>query len=239
MMAVTVICDFDGTIACEDVTDGLLERFAHASWREVEAQWLAGQFGSRECMTRQVALIEARLGELNAYLDSLQIDPFFPDFVAACERRDGVALHVVSDGIDYAITRILRKHGLGRLKLTANALRALPGNRYRLDFPHASADCRVASGTCKCAVGRIGCQDRQPHQPTLVIGDGTSDFCVASRADFTFAKDGLLDHCRANAIPHLPFETFADVERSFAQVVESLSVSANPARLFSEIASNA
>ena len=238
-MTVTVICDFDGTIACEDVTDGLLERFANASWREVEAQWLAGEFGSRECMARQIALIDASADELDAYLDSLQIDSSFPAFVAACERRDDVTLHVVSDGIDYAITRILRRHGLGRLPLTANAIARLPGNRYRLDFPHASAGCRVASGTCKCAVGRIDAHAGKLRQPTLVIGDGTSDFCVASRADFTFAKDGLLDYCRANAIPHLPFESFADVERSFAHVVESLFGSANPVRLFTEITSDA
>ena len=50
MSNVNVVCDFDGTIALEDVTDGLLERFAEPRWRKIEAQWLAGEFGSQECM---------------------------------------------------------------------------------------------------------------------------------------------------------------------------------------------
>ena len=55
-MRVNVVCDFDGTIALEDVTDSLLDRFADPAWKHIEAQWLAGIFGSRECMARQVGI---------------------------------------------------------------------------------------------------------------------------------------------------------------------------------------
>ena len=238
LRGVNIICDFDGTIALEDVTDSLLERFADPSWVHIEEQWLAGRFGSRECMARQVSLLEADCRELDRYLDTVEIDPAFPSFVEACERSGDIALNVVSDGIDYAVKRILANHALARLRVQANALIMLPGRRYRLEFPHSAADCGVQAGTCKCAIARNDVM--APYSPaTILIGDGTSDFCVASRADFVFAKDRLLAHCRANAIPHLPFDNFSDIERELAQVVGGFHRSVQSAHHHMETPSDA
>ena len=221
---VNIICDFDGTIALEDVTDSLLERFADESWKDVEAQWLAGQIGSRDCMARQVSLIEADYERLNCYLDTVEIDPSFSSFVDKCKRFDEISLHVVSDGIDYALKRILGNNKLSDLRVTANALVALPGDRYRLHFPHSKPDCDVQAGTCKCAVAQTRGKKARRAGATLLIGDGLSDVCLASRADFVFAKNRLLEHCRAKAIPNLPFATFADVERQLGPVLAALNV---------------
>jgi 2,3-diketo-5-methylthio-1-phosphopentane phosphatase len=223
-LRVNIICDFDGTIALEDVTDSLLERFADESWKDVEAQWLAGKIGSRDCMARQVSLIEADYESLNRYLDTVEIDPSFSSFVDKCKRFDEINLHVVSDGIDYALKRILGNNKLSDLRVTANALVALPGDRYCLRFPHSKPDCDVRAGTCKCAVAQIRGKKARRAGATLLIGDGLSDVCLASRADFVFAKNRLLEHCRAKAIPNLPFATFADVERQLAPVLAALNV---------------
>lgn len=210
---VSVVCDFDGTISLGDVTDGLLDRFAVGDWARIEDQWLAGLIGSRECMANQVAMIEASRADLDAWLDEVRIDPGFPEFVRACERG-GVALKIASDGIDYAIRRILANNGLAGLEVAANALVALPGDRYKLEFPHATADCEARAGMCKCRLAA------DSQGPTILIGDGTSDVCVASNVDFVFAKDRLLAHCRAHAIAHAPFESFVDVERALAATIE-------------------
>ncbi len=234
-----IICDFDGTIALEDVTDSLLERFADPSWEQVEAQWLAGSIGSRECMARQVSLIAASVAELNRYLDGVRIDPSFPAFVDACERRGDVALCVASDGIEHAVKRILANHGLERLEVFANVLRQLPGDRYRLEFPHSAPDCAVEAGNCKCAIAGKRASGSLHANPTILVGDGTSDFCVASSVDFVFAKDRLLAHCQANAIPHLPFETFLDVRRNLAQVISDIVIPADIPSHLSETPSEA
>ena len=221
---VNIICDFDGTIALEDVTDSLLERFADESWKYVEAQWLAGKIGSRDCMAHQVSLIEADYQALNRYLDTVEIDPSFPSFVGKYKRFEAINLHVVSDGIDYVIKRILRNNKLADLRVTANALAALPGDRYHLTFPHSKPDCDVQAGTCKCAAAQARDEKARRASATLLIADGLSDVCLASRADFVFAKGRLLEHCRAKAIPNLPFTTFADVERQLARVLAALNV---------------
>jgi 2-hydroxy-3-keto-5-methylthiopentenyl-1-phosphate phosphatase len=218
MFSINVVCDFDGTIALEDVTDSLLDRFADASWKDIERQWLAGLFGSRECMARQVALLRASRKEMDDYLDTVRIDPSFESFVEHCETAPNVSLTIVSDGIDYAVRRILGKYALSRLHIKANALVALPDHRYRLHFPYAAPECAARAGTCKCVTAR-----KHPRPTTIVIGDGASDFCVASQADFVFAKDRLLTFCKANSLSHLPFGNFFDIEREFSQVVETVN----------------
>jgi 2,3-diketo-5-methylthio-1-phosphopentane phosphatase len=205
-----IVCDFDGTIATEDVTDSLLARFADRTWTLFEAEWRAGRIGSRECMASQTALIRATRAEIDAHLDGVGIDPFFPDFAALC-RRMHLPLTVVSDGLDYAIRRILGRHGLADLAVVSNRLVAVADDRYRLGFPNARGDCRAASGTCKCAVFSAVPRARR----TILIGDGASDFCAATEADFVFAKGSLLDHCEKHGLAH---EAFAD----FGQVRERL-----------------
>ena len=76
-----IVCDFDGTITPTDVIDNVLQRFAGPEWETIEQQWLDGHIGSRECLSRQLALIKATPTELLAYFDSVEIDPDFPDFV--------------------------------------------------------------------------------------------------------------------------------------------------------------
>jgi len=206
----SVLCDFDGTIALEDVIDSLLERYGQPGWRELEADWLAGRIGSRECMQKQVALLDLGAGELDAYLDELPIDADFPEFVD-CARSMNLPVGVVSDGLDYVIRRILRRHGLGDLPIIANRLRHTEQpRRWQLTSPYEIEGCRAA--TCKCA--RIAAERSEVVENVLLIGDGASDFCAAHRADYVFAKSKLIEHCRVNAIPHRPIAGFRDAMES-------------------------
>ena len=213
-----VVCDFDGTITPFDVTDAVLERFALPEWEELEARWLEGRINARECMRGQIALIRAPRAELDAFLDTVPVDPAFPGFVRFCEAR-GLDLTVVSDGMDYAIRRVLGRHGLGRVPVIANRLVVRPDG-YRLDFPFSDANC--GSGVCKCRVadGLSG-----PDGNILLIGDGRSDCCLAARADFVLAKDNkeLLRVCRDQDRAHLPYADFADIQALVAARLDILA----------------
>ncbi|MBY0430257.1 MAG: MtnX-like HAD-IB family phosphatase [Rhodospirillales bacterium] len=205
-MSWQIICDFDGTITLEDVTDNVLARFADPAWEEIEAEWKAGRIGSRDCMTRQIDLIRAEPEAFHRHLDAVAIDPGFAPFAAYCHSH-GVPLLVVSDGMDYAIRRILDRHGLNGLPVIANGLERLEGERWRLSSPHASQACHGAAGTCKCQVAEQAAKPKRRR--TLVIGDGASDICLAGSADLIFAKSKLLLHCRRHGLPHLAFSTFS------------------------------
>jgi len=212
-MSWNILCDFDGTIAREDVTDSLLSRFADPKWQLIEAEWKAGRIGSRECMTRQVDLIRASHEEIDRHLDGIEIDPDFAGFVQMC-RDYGLPLTVVSDGLDYAIHTLLRREGLGDLPIIANHLEAVGSDRYRMSSPNADLGCRSASGTCKCAVAATGQTD------VLLIGDGASDFCAGSMVDLVFAKASLLEHCRKRGLPHVACASFAEAQALLPALVE-------------------
>ena len=72
-----VLVDFDGTIAPDDPTDRLLERFADPAWLEVEAAWQRGEVSSRECLSRQVALLRATPEALDEQIRSVRSIPRF------------------------------------------------------------------------------------------------------------------------------------------------------------------
>lgn len=205
----TIQSDFDGTISLLDVTDTLLNRFGQPGWQELEDAWERGEIGSRECMKGQVALLDMSEDELRAHLDGIAIDPGFVAFVQAA-RAHGVAVQVVSDGLDYAIRHVLARHGLGHLPVFANRLVQVGERAWRLESPWASARCERASGNCKCQrLAQAQGEGPGPSGRVLYVGDSTSDFCVSGRADFVLAKYKLIAHCEQHGIAHAPFTDFA------------------------------
>lgn len=200
-MKCRVLVDFDGTIAPIDTTDLLLETFAEPEWRAIENDWKAGRIGSRECLVRQIDLVRASPAEFDAFIDALEIDPGFARFVNLAQGL-GHAVAIVSDGLDRTIRSVLERHGID-VAYFANRLEWRGGDRWRLTFPHAKSDCASLSGNCKCAFA-----EGEPRQLKILVGDGRSDFCLAGRADLVLAKNSLLKHCRAAALPHIAFDNF-------------------------------
>jgi 2,3-diketo-5-methylthio-1-phosphopentane phosphatase len=204
-------CDFDGTIATIDVTDAVLERFAAPEWRDIEAAWEAGRIDARQCMSAQITLIQAAINQIDEFLDTVEIDPEFPEFVRWC-LRNSIPVTVVSDGVDRFIHRVLSNHGLDHLDIIANHLCVENnGNRfhYRLEAPFTQSACKAGSGVCKCAIVAS-------HTPHIYVGDGRSDFCVSANADLLFAKHKLATHCASISIPFVSYTTFKDVQTEAA-----------------------
>jgi len=200
----TIQCDFDGTISLQDVTDTLLVSYGMPGWEALEEAWARGEIGSRECMSRQVELLDMSVAELRESLDQIKIDPSFHRFVSAT-RKLGIGLQVVSDGLDYAIQVVLAREGLGDLPIIANRLLPAGPRRWTLESPWARAGC--ASANCKC--GQLA-EQREAGQLVLYVGDGSSDYCVSGKADYVLAKAKLLAYCRESRISHQAFGNFDD-----------------------------
>ncbi len=203
-MVSSVLIDFDGTVTLEDTTDLLLERFADPLWRKIEEDWVAGRIGSRECLSRQIDLVRATRADFEALADEVPLDPAFADFVAA-GRDLGLQMVIGSDGFDALIARVLARIGV-KLPVVSNRLIVCAANRWRAEFPHYLGDCRSQSGNCKCALFNSG--------PTVLVGDGRSDFCAAPQATLVLAKKSLAMYCRDAGIEHIAIEGFADATRA-------------------------
>lgn len=198
-----VLIDFDGTIAPDDPTDHLFERFADPYWRVLEDDWQNGRISSRECMRLQVDLLRVSPSALDEEISAVRIDQGFHAFVSFC-RGSGVEVKIVSDGFDRVVRAALGNEDLN-VPFFANKLVWLGKDRWRLAFPHMRADCRVWAANCKCSHGQ-----RPSACPRVVIGDGRSDFCMAMTADFVIAKGSLADFCGANGRRYATFGNFFD-----------------------------
>jgi 2-hydroxy-3-keto-5-methylthiopentenyl-1-phosphate phosphatase len=203
-LAREVLVDFDGTIAGDDPTDLLFEHFADPSWRIIEEAWQDGRISSRECMRRQVELLRVSPKALDEQIHGIRIDPGFDGFLQFC-RSHGAEVKIVSDGFDRVVRAALASAGLA-VPFFANKLEWQGGDRWRLAFPHACSSCRVEAANCKCS------HAQSPYQhPWAVVGDGRSDFCMATHAKYVVAKGALADYCRRRRLPHATFSDFHDV----------------------------
>jgi len=200
-MNLDITIDFDGTVTLVDTTDLMLERFADPKWRTVEAEWVNGLIGSRECLARQAALLSASSDEIDAALDAVEIDLGFPRFLREAQAL-GATMKIVSDGFDRFIEPILARIGV-KVPVLSNRLVSAGPRSWRAEFPHQNPDCCSESGVCKCATTAA-------NKFRLLIGDGRSDFCVAQEADLVFAKGKLAEFCREENILHRPINSFRD-----------------------------
>ncbi|MBC7186087.1 MAG: HAD-IB family phosphatase, partial [Calditrichaeota bacterium] len=195
-----------GTVAAQDVGDGLFARFAHPDWRKAVQAWKQGLISSRECLERECRLARVTRAALDAYAEEQELDPHFRTFADFCAERH-IPLMVLSDGLDYYIARILRRHGLAHIPFRSNHLVFGADGTIRPEFPYFELGCRVC-GNCKGYHVRT---HRQDGEVVVYVGDGFSDRCGVAEADVVLAKGDLLRYCQGEGIAHAPFTTFADV----------------------------
>jgi 2,3-diketo-5-methylthio-1-phosphopentane phosphatase len=222
--------DFDGTISRCDVVDVILEAYADRGWLDVERQWQAGTIGSRDCLRAQIALVRASREQMNALLDRVEVDAGFLSLLEACARQR-IAVHIVSDGFDYCIGRILEHCGpdvrrlLRGTTICASHLEPLSGNRWMADFPFADSLCGHGCATCKPrAMQRLN----PARASSFFAGDGLSDRYAASSADVVFAKASLAAFCAEQGIPHNRFDTLEQVATQLDDLQRAVRLAAPP-----------
>lgn len=205
------VIDFDGTLARTDTVDAMLEKFASPAWKDVEQDWQSGRITAIECMGQQIRMVRAEPVALEAFFESIELDPSFLPFYHHARRFGTVA--IVSDGLDHPIQVATRKAGLPEMPVFANRLHFVP-HGIDISFPHLNPCCGAGNGVCKCAIAR---DLAQPEGSVVLIGDGKSDACLAHQADVVFAKKSLLSYCEEQGIAHIPFGSFDDVLAVVAQ----------------------
>lgn len=201
------ICDFDGTITKKDTINDFLERFADKKWLEVEDDWVAGKVPTCEAMRLQFGMIKGMNREtFDKFFDTVEIDEYFEKFYELCKEK-GYKVVIVSDGFEYFIRRVLEKYGISGIDVYSNYFDFNDGN-FIMNFPNKNAKCERGAGTCKCS---FIAKFRESYDRIIYVGDGASDFCPSSKADFLFAKKKLLEYCKKNNIPYVKYSDFNEV----------------------------
>lgn len=228
MRRIAVLCDFDGTVAQDDVGNLFFSTFAgreHVG--SIVDEWKQGLISSRECLEREASLARVTRQELQQFVSRRKLDPYFKDFIDFARRRD-IEVVVVSDGLDHYIETMLFRSGLGDLEFYSNTLRFVNGGVH-VHFPYYDLrDCRDC-GNCKTFH-----LERYKERGFYVVyvGNGLSDRCPSRYSDLVFAKGELLEYCRLEELEHVEFKNFRDVER---ELLQRFVLDAKPGGLAGEV----
>ncbi|HVC70665.1 MAG TPA: HAD-IB family phosphatase [Acidimicrobiales bacterium] len=203
LSSASVFLDFDGTISLGDTGVHLLNRLAGDSWRAIEELYASGEIGSRECITRQWALLatedESRLRSVAA---EIPIDDYFEPLVDALLDA-GAEVSIVSDGFGFVASDVGESMGIAVKTATIDWATGA------IAFPDGDETCLCARcGTCKQAPLR---EAAGRGRTTIFVGDGLSDQLAAPGADLLFATDQLARWCDLQNIPYRPFLSLGEV----------------------------
>ena len=204
-----VICDFDGTTCPLDMGHRFLIQFTNGRWQEIDDAYCRGEIGSRQAYEQVSSILEATEADILAFARAHGcVDPGFPEFRMRC-REEGVDVKIVSDGFGFYIRSVLEQSCLTDIPCYTNEVVFGPGERVKIAFPYASADCGRC-GTCKRAIVR---QCRQQYDCIVYVGNGHSDVCPSKEADLIFAKEVLYESCISGNTPCIPYNSFTDVTK--------------------------
>lgn len=202
-----IIVDFDGTICPTDTIDLLLETFGidHKEILAIEEQWCKGEITALECLSKQLRLITLSMAELQQFITRLTIDE---SFVAFYHKYQGThEVRIVSDGLEDIIHPLLARYSLHDCPVFAGRLTFDNDQCSGVDYCF-NMKCESGNSTCKCQRARQSISS----SPIVAIGDGRSDFCIAHKANFVFAKNKLATYCQEQGIAYQKFTTFADID---------------------------
>jgi len=200
-------CDFDGTIAVEDVSFMLLDAFADGDWRKIHEEYHAANMTVGEFNSRVFGLVKESKETLLEYMKKrVKIREGLQELARVCAEK-GIRLVIVSNGLDFYIEQILKDAGLAHIESHAARTIFRPTG---LEVAYIGPAGDVMNGGFKEAYARLflnqGCR-------VIYAGDGFSDAGAAKLAHKIFAIDGLLKYCREVKIPCSTFETLTDIAR--------------------------
>ncbi|NOY77656.1 MAG: MtnX-like HAD-IB family phosphatase [Calditrichaeota bacterium] len=204
-----IFCDFDGTVAVNDVGNELFGTFATKEWETAVEEWKEGKISSRECLERECAVTTLSQQDLNAFCERNPIDPTFREFAEYCRTQE-YPIEILSDGMDRYIQEILRREALDWIPVRSNKMVFIDSVHIRPEFPYWEHTC----GVCANCKGYHLRNARDGKSLLVYVGDGLSDRCGVKEADIIFAKDELIDYCQQNHYDYIRYRNFRDVQHA-------------------------
>lgn len=214
-MTVHILCDFDGTITAEDNIIALMKAFAPPAWVELKDAVLEQRISIRSGVGQMFQLLpsEAAPAYHDYLLERITLRQGFPSFLEQV-RAHGWKFDVVSGGMDFFVQPVLDGH-VAPEHIYCNVA-DFSDETVTVTWPHACDEqCTNDCGCCKPTIAR---RIVNPSDRLIIIGDSVTDFEVAKRADFVYARGQLITLCEDAGIRYAPFETFDDITHHLKEV---------------------
>jgi 2-hydroxy-3-keto-5-methylthiopentenyl-1-phosphate phosphatase len=208
---VLVLCDFDGTITENDLTNLVWDEWLPYDWRaRLLPDSERGLITATEMMRRGYADVtqsEAEILELLRPRSKLRRG--FVEFVERCDAL-GAAFIVVSNGLRFYIEALLPT------PVPVWAHEARFDGRWHVEVPK---ELNLGEGEDfkSHVVRRL--RERHPTSKLAYVGDGRLDFEPAKLCDQVYCvRDSTLERrCAAESIPARSFEDFRELESALLE----------------------
>jgi len=204
-----VQCDFDSTIAADDVSFRLLDAFADGNWGQLLKEYREDRISVGVFNTKSFAMVKADKQTLLDFIlvkNKIRVRPGFKELLTYCAKK-GFKFVIVSNGLSFYIEAILKDIGVDNIEMFASQIQFSPdGLKVKYIGPDGS---ELLSGF-KDAYTKLFLSR---GYRVVYIGDGKSDCSPASLAHYIFARDDLLAHCREKNLKCTPFDDLNDVVR--------------------------
>ena len=204
-----VQCDFDSTIAADDVSFLLLDAFADGDWRQLLKEYREDRIPVGLFNTKAFAMVKADKQTLLDFIlvrNKIRIRPGFKELLTYCVKR-GFKFVIVSNGMGFYIEAILKDIGVDNIEVFASQTDFRPEG---LEVKYIGPDGSELVSGFKDAYTKLFLSR---GYRVVYIGDGKSDRSPASLADYIFARDDLLAHCQKKNLNCTPFNDLYDVVR--------------------------
>ncbi len=173
-------------------------------WRDLHQRFIDGEISLAVYQATAFADMGTDRTEQAAYVrETAALRPGFTELTHYC-AGEGIEVAIVSHGLDFYIDALLGASDAGPVRFFAVETGERDG-RPTFAYKYADPACDWYPGNCKCSVLE---SYRERHRRVIYAGDDMSDTCPARRADYVFAREGLLGFCRAHDIPHQELTDF-------------------------------
>ncbi len=208
-----VFVDFDGTATPVDsdfaLADAWLGDDALAMYGPLAAAYERLEIGMLDYFSGYLEGLRATPEQIRRVALTLPVRPGLPAFTSWCQA-EGMALRLLSEGLDVYIEPILEAAGLSHLPLSCNRA-FVDGQAWRI-LPAVGA---VPCERClNCKGARVREARAAGATQVAMVGNGASDLCAAREADLVLARDHLAAHCERLQIEHVVWRDLGDVERA-------------------------
>jgi 2-hydroxy-3-keto-5-methylthiopentenyl-1-phosphate phosphatase len=200
-----LLCDFDGTITEQDITNLIWDHYLDYDWREeLIPHFRDGKVNHFDLMAIGYEPITAPESELLDYVRPLvQYRAGFEQLVDFCKEKE-FHFAVVSGGLDFYIKPYLP------LEIPCYSYTAELNGHWEVKLPIGVTP---EEGENYKVFVLEKLKREYGDREVIFLGDGRNDFQVAQHADRVFAVTGsnLAQLCREANIPCIEFDDFHEV----------------------------
>ena len=217
----TILCDFDGTISSDDVTDTLLTSLTDDKWITYGEMYVKGKISHAQMNKHFASLLKASPIKVNCVLDTIKLRNGLTKLIKDCKEKN-VRFIIISSGWDYYIKYLFHYPIFqiddielvdsipdGVIPLISNKVKYdSKKKKWTLTLPWENLSCSLSS---PCKGQLLDLIRNKLGGKIMVIGNSESDLCMAEKGDMVYSVGALKQLCDKKGLQSNLITSFSEI----------------------------